>query len=581
MAETLASNAGEIHSESRVKRARRTLGRMALHVAGGAIAAMPLAAAYGITHAEVKDHSGALPVTITAAPGHSALDLGFLGTAYNEDADYFKIGAHVKLDGPPAGLSQLANGDTSALTQAFTGIYQNPDATIEGYGSALFESVKDNAIDAELIVGFTFSLISFWRDRRNKFESRRIIGATLAGTLVASSGLATLLTVDWQHDHSLPEKTYPIKGIDASWVEGTVADNPVLATLGKQVIQKLEQIKKLEEARNQAFLETAYAGIDRLLRSDTFIPPEEDEVMVLALSDIHSNLDMIKVYQYLVDAINEKYGEDTLRLTVLAGDQTYGSSWEKKAIDEIANISEEVVGVEGNHDGTIAKENQEAAGIQLAEGETIATETGPSVLGDSDPVLTDINALIGNGEDRSRDGSNISQEEVGAQLKETAEDTNPALLITHEAFALKPIIDKDDISKATMEEWLAQPPLVHEVPAAAIMYGHWHRAMESRQLIQSDGSFAIVIELGSAGGAPSSITPSIASLPWTVPAQMASATFITFSSSENKVTKIQEFTTQTTGIPSFEPVEYIPQPIVSDNAATSDHQPASPAAQKK
>lgn len=581
MAETLASNAGEIHSESRIERARRTLGRLALHVAGGAIAALPLAAAYGLTQAEVKDHSGALPVTITTAPGHSALDLGFLGTAYDEDADYLGVGAQVKLDGPPAGLSQLADGDTRVLTQAFAGIYQNPEATIEGYGSALFESMKDNAVDAELVAGLTFSLISFLRDRRNNYETRRIVGATLAGTLVASSGLATFLTVDWQQDHSMPEKTYAIQGIDASRVDGAVADNPVLATLGKQVIQKLEHIKKLEEERNQAFLETAYAGIDRLLRSDTFIPPKEDEVMVLALSDIHSNLDMIKVYQYLVDAINEKYGEDTLRLTVLAGDQTYGSSWEKKAIDEIAGISEEIVGIEGNHDGDIAKENQEAAGIQLAEGETISTETGPSVLGNSDPVLTDIGALLGNGENRSRDGSDITQEEVGAQLQETAEETDPSLLVAHEAYAFEQIIDKDDISKVTMEEWLDQPPLVHEVPAAAIMYGHWHRAMQSRQLIQPDGSFAIVIELGSAGGAPSSITPSIASSPWTVPAQMASATFITFSSSEDKVTKIQEFTTQVTGIPTFEPVEYIPQPIVNDDVASSNHRPASPAAQKK
>lgn len=580
MAETIASDAGETLPHSRIERARQTLGRLALHALGGTIIALPLAATYGLTHAEVKDHAGVLPVTVTAAPGHSSLDMGILGTIYKKDAANGYVGANIEVEGLPSGLERLKDGDARAFAEPFIGIYQNPDATAEGYGYALAQSMKDEAVKAELLVALEVALLGFLADRASQFKSRRVLKFSMVGASVVSLSLSVVLLEDWKQSHTIPEATYEINGIDQSWADGVVASSPEMANVGKQAITILEDIKTREDARNQQFLEAGYRGVDQLIVSDAFVPPDEGEVVMLALSDIHSNLNMIRVYTYLVDAINEKYGEDTITLTVLAGDQTYGSSLEKRAVEEIGGISEEVVGIEGNHDGSIAKENQRAAGIELFEGNTTPTDAGPSILGDSDPVLTDIGALFGNGENRSRDGNDITQEELGQQLKETAEETNPTILDLHEAYSLEPILDKDDISKATMEEWLAQPPLVHEVPAAAIIYGHWHRDMQSRQLIQPDGSRSVVIELGSAGGAPSSITPSIASSPWTVPAQTASATFITVNLAENKVTKIQEFTTQTDGTPTFEPVERIIQPVDSDNIIDFG-QPAAPAINKK
>lgn len=558
----------EAETPRAVESFRQTFGRIALHVAGASIAAMPVAAAYGITHAEVHDEIGALPVTITAQPGHSTLDLGPFGSLQDERVARFGVGAAIKLDGPPASFSELAIEDPRTLAEPFVGIYQDPASVKAGYADALTRSFHHETLEAWGISAAALLGMSLLISGRHDFRSKSLAFTTIGSAGLLSSLAAVYTLAEWRSDHTMPEQTYAVQGIETSWLNGVTADNPLLAHAGKGAIDILQKLKEREAAKSEAFLTTAHTDIDSLVAAGAFTPPAEDETLVLALADLHSNLAMIDLYQHLVDTINHTYGKDTLRLTVLAGDQTYGSASEKAAVDEIGDISQEVYAISGNHDSKITEDNHRAADIHLLEGKTATSHQNVRLLGVADPSLTKLSALLSFGENTSRHGDNMSQAEAGALLKAEATKTQPTIIAMHEAYQLAPFIDKDDISKTTMEKWFKDEQSVIEIPSSVLLYGHWHGDTRYVAVPQPDGHTAIVVELGTAGGASGQMSPTTASLPWTVPAQRASAMLLTLNTESQLVTRMQEVITKETGHIMFQPAQTISQPAAASDKAS-------------
>jgi hypothetical protein len=571
-------------------------------VLGGFGAALPLTATYGIEQVSVQDDVGSVPATITVAPGYSSLDTGLAGGWYNKNLTSHGRGARVTLSGPPEIVSSLGNLGGPGLKQAvrpLVGLYQDPAATIDGYKEVLTSAVKTHAISTELGAGSALSLacllLSFQGAANRTEKQQRRHTVVVIGTMALLSSAAAYTSHHrWENSHPMPETTYSLPTLEQTKLAGTVTDNELLAVATQRAVPYFKQELNREQRANERFLQTAYQSIDEALATDEFVMPEEGQTTVLALSDLHSNQDMISVYRYLVNQINEKYGEDTIKLAIFSGDQTYGSASEKGSIDAMAKIAGEEKAILGNHDGAVSKKLMEAAGMTIVEGKTSESSTGVSVLGSDDPNLTKLKALFGLGEDISRDGSDMTETEAGAKLLDEAAKTKPTFLMQHEAYALQDIIDKDDISKTSMHAWFAQAKGgvvgsddVPDIATGAVLYGHWHDSFTYRVVTNDDGGWTVVAELGTAGGAVGEMSLTNLSTPLTTPGQPASVVFFTVDNQSQLVKKIQEFRTNTNGITSFEPTHYIggdqnePPVLAKGNARAQRHNAAAAPAEKK
>lgn len=560
----MSEKLGVQHETQSVQMARRLLGRAALSLTGGALIALPFSLASSLDRAEVYDELGPVPSRISLAPGHTSLDLGPAGSLYSDSLTGHNIGLDVEVVEPPQLLESINSNNPNRLVQPFAAFYQDPANAAEGYEEAMKRELRREFILTELQTGAALSALAFlitsFGSDLSPGKRKRFVSATFGGLGLLST-LASYQTYNhWVNESEKPASVYDITALSSPELGTVTASNPLLAKVINHATPFIKEQRERSVEENELFLTSAQHSIDLQLTGGKFTPPEEGETLVLALADIHSNQSMIKTYQYLVDSINEKYGDHTLDLTLLVGDQTYGSATEKDAIDGISNISDDVYGIDGNHDGPLADEEQKARGIHLLEGETTEVTDDISVLGAADPSLTKLAALFGIAENVVREGDIETQQELGELLKDEAEKTDPTFILSHEAYALRPLIDKEDITPDTMQSWFDEASPEADLPASAILYGHWHREFKYKIIRDESGKGAIVAELGTAGGASGKMSLGTLSFPWTTPAKQASAVLITVDDSRELVTGIQEITTRPNGEVTFQPHETIDQP---------------------
>lgn len=560
----MSEKLGVQHETESVYMARRVLGRAALSLAGGALIALPFSLASSLDRAEVYDELGPIPSRISLAPGHTSLDLGPAGSLYSDSLTGHNIGLNVEVVEPPQLLESINSNNPNRLVQPFAAFYQDPSNAAEGYEEAMKRELRHEFITTELQTGAALSALAFlitsFSGNVAPGRRKQFIAATFGGLGLLSS-LASYQTYDhWASENEMSADQYSITTLSGTGLGPVTASNPLLAKVINNATPFIKEQRERGIEENERFLASAHRSIDLQLSDEKFTPPEEGETLVLVLADIHSNQSMIETYQYLVDSINEKYGDDTLEITLLVGDQTYGSATEKGAIDGISRISDDIYGVNGNHDGPLTDEEQKARGIHLLEGETMEVTDDISVLGAADPSLTKLAALFGIAENVTREGDIESQQELGELLEDEAEETDPTFILSHEAYALRPLIDKEDITPDTMQSWFDEVSPVADLPANAILYGHWHREFKYKIVRDDAGRGAIVAELGTAGGASGKMSIGTLSFPWTTPAKQASAVLMTVDNSRELVTGIQEITTRTNGEVTFQPHEAIDQP---------------------
>lgn len=546
-------------------RTRRILGRASVSIAGGLFVAAPFSLATALDHAEAKDDVGPLATTVTLSPGHSSADLGVLGSLHNDSLTSHGIGVQVEVDRPPELIGAVNTNNPSQLLRPFAALYQDPAGAMEGYKEAVLTDFRHELLKTELGAGaalaaFAFMIMSIGSELSPKHRKQLLYG-TFGSTALISSLAGHQIFNHWQQENALPSETYPVASLDSSKFGQVVANNQTLAELIDNAAPIITKQKEREEIANKNFLARAYHDIDTAIAAGKFTPPESNETAILALSDLHSNQVMIKVYQYLVDKINETYGGDTIKLTVMVGDQTYGSAVEKGSIDAMAKISDEVYAISGNHDGPIIEHAEKASGIKLLTGEAVTTDDGVKLLGNADPTLTKLSALFGFGKNIPREEDGKTQIEAGEELLKEAEKTNPTIAMSHEAYELGPLLNIPLVSQATMADWfktVLPPP--DDLPAAAVLYGHWHDGLWYKIVRDKNGYGMLAAQLDTAGGASGSMSLSTLSFPWTTPAQKASGVIITVDAERNLVTRLQEFATSPNGTNLFEPATEITQP---------------------
>lgn len=541
----------------------------------GAGAALPLAATHTITESVVHDDAGPIPTDISLAPGHSEIDFGIAGKLYNQDLTAHGLGMDVKITGPPSLLSTIASGKSpqvNTTVKQYADFYGNPRQVKTGYQDALNRELRSNFWSRELELGLPlmagFGIVALASYKKLETRQARVITyGAIGSALLATYGLGALNYHDWHDRDRLVETApaYSLSNFAGTKLAKTYADNPLLAAIINNGKRIYDQEVQRETTANQEFIETAEANIDSQL--DNISLPASGETMFLATSDIHENNDMIAVMRYFVQQLNEKAGRRVIAFVSDNGDNAYGEATAKDAIAAESKIGDGApfYSINGNHDTDITIQQKKAAGIHVIQGKVAKAPSGITILGDNDPMLTKVNALFGLGGNVSRGDDDESEVTAGEKLAKLAESEQPTILSMHESHEAAPIVGIEDSPSSTIlkqryDKWFATttdttgqtPDEVPDLPAALVDWGHWHRAWTPQHRLwrvvnNSNGSWTLVIELGTAGGAEGTGRLTSFSTPWTPPINLAAMNLITINDNSKLVTKLQELTTSPRG----------------------------------
>ncbi len=517
----------------RARRAARLGVRLALCLAAAAVVAAPLALERGVEHAEIHDSIGLVPARLTlTGNSQSELRLGILGTI-RFPVSRGPLGLSVTADGAPAtpsGDGNLGSYFSPQMLKVYGGLFHDPGRAIRGYVEQLQDELQHEVLVAELwytVVGGALLLVgSLVVDPRlTRRLSRRPVVAAAAGTVLA---LATTTSVafaefrDWATDPQAASAgaLYPLPSLDGTEAAGAVTDSPVLRLAIEDAIPKVHKLIRRQESRTQAFVDTATRQL--VASRAEMAGPRPGETAVLMQSDMHCNAAMISLQRRVRELLDARFGAGTISLLAISGDlTTNGTAAEGPCIDDEAAIAGDapVAAVTGNHESEVSAQQMRGAGMHVLTGST-QDLAGTTVLGAGDPNRTEMFGAT------SLRGT-ATEESVGTATYETATSDHPDLVMLHEGYAVQAFIGSGVRSMTTFldergsaTEWWDDG--IRDLPASAVFYGHWHREMPPRVVWNSDGTWTLVMELNTSGGAIASPTLNHFSTPWSQPQQQAS-----------------------------------------------------------
>ncbi len=507
--------------------------RVALCLLAAAVIALPLALERGVERAQVRDTVGLVPARLTlTGSSESELRLGILGTI-RFPVSRGPLGISITADGAPttpSGDGGIASYFSPEMLKVYGGLFHDPGQAIRGYVDQLVDELQRQTVIAELIYTGVGGAVLFVASRLvdpalQRRVAQRPVAAAAAGmalALVVSSGLAWFEFREWARGPApfAASNLYPLPSLNGTLVQGAVTDSPVLHLAIEDAIPKVEKLIDRQESRTHRYESAARRQL--AAAQPSMAAPRPNEVAVMMQSDMHCNAAMISLQRRVVDMLNTRFGAGTVSLLAISGDlTTNGTAAEGDCIGNEAAIAGDapVAAVTGNHESEVSVRQMKSAGMHVLTGSTEDLD-GTTVLGAGDPNRTEMfgaTSLRGD----------ATEESVGADTFRTATGDHPDLVLLHEGYAVQSFIGKDVRSmpeflnaRGSATEWWKDG--VRDLPTSAIFYGHWHRNVEPRVVWNSDGSWTLVMELNTSGGAIASPTLNHFSTPWSKPQQLAS-----------------------------------------------------------
>ncbi|QNN53798.1 metallophosphoesterase family protein [Nocardioides mesophilus] len=519
---------------------RAQAGRLLLAVALAAVVAAPLALGWAVSTAHVEEPIGVTPTTFTlTTAGRSELRLGLLGTLYLPRSRG-PVGVVATVEGPAvpqSGGDDLAAYVSPDILQLYTGLFHDPGPAVEGYVDLLSRDLLHRLLLAEgVLAGLGgLALYALLRVPANGgARSRRRTAAAVVGALVLSTA-GGLVLVRPAATAVAAEDLLALPALDGTVAEGSTTNSPLLRLLLGDAVPKVQRLLQRQEDRAQAYRQEAAQALAE--QAPRMSGPRDGETAVLMQSDMHCNVSMIDLQGRVVTLLRDRYGEDVPALMAITGDlTTNGTAAERGCVQDEAGIAGDapVVAVTGNHESRASVTQMEDAGMTLLTGSTLEA-AGVRLLGDGDPERSELfGATRLRGEETEAD--------VGTRLFEVAAEDRPDLLLVHEAYAAQAFIGTDDMTDFL--EGRGSPTLrsedgVRDLPASAVFYGHWHRPIEPRVVWNSDGTWTLVMELNTSGGAIDTPTLGRFSTPWSRPRQQASFPVVFLDQESGLVTGYQ------------------------------------------
>lgn len=443
--------------DSRVKRVGRRLGLTAAYGAGF----LPMAAFLGIANASVDDYFGPNEATYeTTVDSSSVFDFGWWGEA-EAPISFGPFSADVTVHGIPGdGRQDQAHFISNAVDQ-----YALQYKLRDEYADTITERLKDDALQKTLYYELSWVGAVAIGSRVLKRNVRETVSPLYVAGLSTCLLAGALATSTYESQDVSPQ--YPIAG-----APNVTTDSPTLLFTLNRLVPSIQNFVDRSEKRSNEFASSAIAQLEQ--HAPLMQEREEDEVIVVAYSDMHCSFTQIKVLK----AISSIYQP---ALTLNAGDAvTNGLAIEKECVEAEADATEAKTAYSpGNHDSTETESQARNADMVVLDGKTTEIN-GFDVLGDNDPERT---PAFGSGADTRYSETGETEEELGARLHDEAEDNTPDIVVVHQP----------DAANA----FLAEP-----IPAGVklIVRGHTHHLEDPDTYYDTDGGPVTSQQLGTAGG---------------------------------------------------------------------------------
>ncbi|MGA8847133.1 MAG: hypothetical protein WB471_11015 [Nocardioides sp.] len=568
----------------RLRRTRELLLRTLVCVLAAGILGAPAAVGWAVTHTVVEQQIGTTPARFSlSTEGRSELRLGIAGTIFVPRA-VGPFGIVASIDGPGdpgAGDGDLANYVRPEMLALYTGIFHDPGPAIEQYVGLVEVELRDQVVKALVVVAFGGGLLLLGLSylvplRRLSSVRDRARAGLAAGLVLATSASIGMLQVEASDGGRESEGVYTLDVLDGTLAAGATTDSPVIRALTGGALAKAKMLVERQEKAEARYRATALEGLEA--QTDLMAGPSEGETAIIMQSDMHCNTTMIRLQTAVVEMLRNQHGDGVPALMGVTGDlTTNGTAAEGTCIRKEREIMGKapVAAVTGNHESEVSAEQMADSGMTVLQG-SIEEVSGVRVLGDGDPSRSE---LFGASRLRGEEG----QADVGERLRREAldagDDDRPDLVLVHEAYAAQAFLSVESVSSLLADDGHSStsPPTngedgIDDVPAAAVFYGHWHRSIEPRVIWNSDGSWTLLMELDSTGGAVDTPTINNFSTPWSKPQQEASFPMIFLDQETRLVTGYQIYRFRTDGTAIVEPRVRIGAVSSSTDAGVTDLQ---------
>lgn len=451
--------------ERAARPSRRRLGLRALAYAGTwLVCAVGITAALFFTDSrsiELASHDAVVTADVS---GYAVLQTGAVLPDVRVDSGRL-LGVDIRLQKTDA-------TSTDELVRRYGYIAGQPEGQVEAVTDALEDMLRDAAVRGAAIALLP---IGIWLlvGRRRRRELRAGTGPTQA--LVALGLVAVIGVALWQ-----PWSDPRPDDDDGEWV-------PLTDFLGPSVpvpdgLDDVEvrgdvltsQTRRLIESavdtydKSKDFYATAVeeaAGLDLRV-------PEEDETVVVFVTDRHDNIGMDPVARAIGDAAGATAVYD-------GGDDTsVGRSWEAFSLDSVSKAFEgyDRWGVAGNHDhGDFVHDYLADAGWTMLDGEVVEGPGGTTILGVDDPRSSGLGSW--------KDETGLSFDEVAARLADEAcaSEERVTTILVHDANLGAPALERGC--------------------ADLVVGGHLHVRVPPGRVVGENGEVGYKYTNGTTGGA--------------------------------------------------------------------------------
>lgn len=539
-----------------------------------ALLGAPLAATWAVTQTSVRELVGITPTTFSfSTAGRSEFRLGIAGTIYLP-IHRGPLGVVATVEGPgvpDASTADLAAYASPQMLKLYTGLFHDPGPAVNRYVDRLTTELRHQLLLAELLLagvgGIALFLVSLLLARtRPAVPPHRLprVAAAMALGMVATSLVAGAATTH-QPGTARTAGPYALPVLDGTPVAGATTDSPVLRLLLGDAVPKAQKLVRRQDDAMRQYLDDASAGLRD--QKTAMAGPGPNEVAVLMQSDMHCNSTMIRLQAQVADQLRARFGETVPALMAVTGDlTTNGTAAEGSCIEAEAAIAAgaPVGAIGGNHESKVSVSQMKSAGMTVLDG-SVSDLADVRVLGGSDPERSE---LFGSTRPRGAQ----TETSQGQDLYDTAAKDRPDLVLVHEGYAAREFIGTTDMTSFLDGRGSATKPwedAVRDLPAAAVFYGHWHRSIEPRVVWNADGTWTLVMELDTSGGAIDTPTIGHFSTPWSRPQQDASFPVVFLDADTRLVTGYQLYQFKTDATVQVLPRVDIGSPPAAGALATS------------
>ncbi|MBC7512709.1 hypothetical protein H7142_03585 [Candidatus Saccharibacteria bacterium] len=507
---------GRERATERLRTGSVELAKLIGSVAYAALFFAPHAANHAISTTSAEVEVAEFPTEISFYPGGSRLDILNQASMY-ADEQRAGIGIRAEVTGLPRfnNNEQIVDYFSAKRFEVYLSLADSPSEAASSYNDRLLDNAASQALEFEALWAGIGGLAIYGglavkklRSRIKQLEGHDTPDTKVSGYVagVAIAAIAASLTVaDAQHQTWLESGPRPagletIHALDDTSLEGTQIDNSWALKSVDKGIRYASRLKNRRIDQREAYLASAIPD----LQSQIEQLPElrDDEELFFVMTDMHASIAGIRLAETSIEALQTRYGKDTVKAIFNVGDMYQATEVQRDAVvaQAFPSLETQVVVTRGNHDPTMSKKWLEDAGMLELDG--FSTVNGIESYGRPDVQQTPF----------LRPSYFPDPEQNETTLGERARtdlDQEPAdVLNLHQPAALGAFLGIDSIATylgSDEDESLTDcdygTGTVAEFPAALAQAGHWHDQYPLKMVCNQDGTWGIINVQGTGGGA--------------------------------------------------------------------------------